>query len=405
MAVRPPSSPPPKPNPLVRSVLPPPIPVAKGWLADYDGARGAAVDLSQAVPGDPPPEALSRRLAGEGAGAEAARYGPILGDDALRAAYAEESSRFYGACVEAADVAITAGCNQAFFVAAMAVAKAGDSILLPTPWYFNHQMTLDLLGIEARPLETTAENGFVPDAASAEALIDETTRALVLVSPNNPTGAIYPPETIRALFDLCRRRGLYLILDETYRDFVGRAAPHGLFAEPDWREHLIGLYSFSKSFAIPGYRLGAMTAGPALLSAAETILDCMQICAPRPPQVALAPSIAECADWRAEKTRAVLDKADRFRAAMAARPDWRIRQMGAYFAFLEHPFPGRSDVEVAKALAARLGLLVLPGSFFGPGQSRFLRVAFANVDAAGLERFADRLSEADTLFSDERMMA
>ncbi|KTR04279.1 aspartate/tyrosine/aromatic aminotransferase [Aureimonas ureilytica] len=395
----------PQPNPLVRAVLPPPIPVAKGWLAAYEGSRGPIVDLSQAVPGDPPPDALSRRLAQEGADAAAARYGPILGDDALRTAYAQDCSRFYRAPIEPGDVAITAGCNQAFFVAVMAVAKPGDSVLLPVPWYFNHQMTLELLGIEPRALETQAENGFVPDVEAAEARIDATTRAIVLVSPNNPTGAIYPPETIAAFLDLCRRRGLYLILDETYRDFVGGTAPHALFAEPDWREHLIGLYSFSKSFAIPGYRLGAMTAGPALLSAAETILDCMQICAPRPAQVALAPAMAETADWRAEKTRAVQEKAEAFRRAMAQRPDWPIRQIGAYFSFIEHPFPNRSDVEVAKALAARLGLLVLPGSFFGPGQERFLRVAFANVDIARLERFADRLALSDTLFSRNEVAA
>ena len=91
-------------------------------------------------------------------------------------------------------------------------------------------------------------------------------RAVVLISPNNPTGAVYPPEIVRAIFQVCRERGVALVLDETYRDFLSDAGakPHGLFDEPDWRDTLVELYSFSKSFCIPGHRLGAVIAGERL---------------------------------------------------------------------------------------------------------------------------------------------
>ena len=102
----------------------------------------------------------------------------------------------------------------------MALARAGDAVILPTPWYFNHKMTLDLLGIEAIPLPCLAEAGFVPEAAAAARLVGPRTRAIVLVTPNNPTGAVYPPATIRDFAELCRERGLALVIDETYRDFL-----------------------------------------------------------------------------------------------------------------------------------------------------------------------------------------
>lgn len=180
-------------NPLVADTGSPPIPEAKAWLARYDGAHGPVVDLSQAVPGHPPPEAFLARLGEAARTAEAARYGAILGDAPLREAYAADVAARYGAPIAADEVAITAGCNLAFVIAAMLVAKAGDAVVLPTPWYFNHAMTLRMLGIEARALPARAEAGFVPDPADAEPLLaDGRARALVLVTPNNPTGAVYP---------------------------------------------------------------------------------------------------------------------------------------------------------------------------------------------------------------------
>ena len=130
------------------------------------------------------------------------------------------SRRTFGSRIAAGEVAITSGCNQAFFIAAMALAKAGDAIILPSPWYFNHKMTLDMLGIEARAVPALPEDGFIPDPERIAAAIDERVRAVVLISPNNPTGAVYPPEVVRAIFQVCRERGVALVLDETYRDFL-----------------------------------------------------------------------------------------------------------------------------------------------------------------------------------------
>jgi hypothetical protein len=247
-------------NPLVADTGSPPIPEAQGWTRRYDGARGPLIDLSQAVPGTPPHPGLLERMAATAGAAAGAKYGPIAGDADLRQTYAAEMARIYDGRIDPADVAVTGGCNMAFFAAMILLARAGDAVLLPTPWYFNHQMTLDMLGVEPRALPCRAEAGFVPDPRDAEALIDERVRALVLVTPNNPTGAVYPAHVIEAFADLCRRRGLWLVIDETYRDFLpaGVNRAHGLLSGEAWRSHVIQLYSFSKSFGIPGHRTGAV---------------------------------------------------------------------------------------------------------------------------------------------------
>src|SRR3954468_5758779 len=273
-------------NPLIADVGSPPIPEAQAWTRLYDGSHGPLINLSQAVPGHPPHPDFLKRLAASAGSGEGAQYGPINGDGALRSAYAADLSRIYEGRIGAADVAITAGCNLAFFAAMMLVARHGDAVLLPTPWYFNHQMSLEMLGVEPRPLPCRPESGFVPDVADAERLIDERVRAIVLVTPNNPTGAVYPAHVVEAFAELCRRKGIFLVIDETYRDFLpaGVNRAHGVFSGEAWRGSVIQLYSFSKSFAIPGHRTGAVTADTALIEQLAKILDTIQICAPRAAQ-------------------------------------------------------------------------------------------------------------------------
>jgi len=380
-------------NPLVADVGSPPIPEAQSWTRRYDGAFGQLINLSQAVPGNAPHASFLERLGSVAGEAATSQYGPISGDASLRQAYADEMSRLYEGRIEAADTAITAGCNMAFFVAMMLLAHRGEAVLLPTPWYFNHQMSLDMLGIEARPLPCRPESGFVPRIEDAETLMDEKVRAIVLVTPNNPTGAVYPAHVVEGFAELCARRGIYLVIDETYRDFLpqGMNRAHGLFTSDGWRKSVIQLYSFSKSYAIPGHRMGAMTADAALIDQIAKILDCIQICAPRAAQAVLPWAIAGLRDWREENRAEINRRAQIFRDALAPLPEWRIESVGAYFAYLRHPFAGATAQAVAEKLATERGVLCLPGSYFGPGQERHLRVAVANVGADVLATLTDRL--------------
>lgn len=380
-------------NPAVAVIQAPPIPAAQAWARAYDGARGPLVDLSQAAPGGAPHPSLLERLAQAAGSADAARYGPILGDESLRSALAGDVSALYGARVETGEIAITAGCNAAFVTTALLVAGPGDAVLLPTPWYFNHEMTLSMLGIEARALPCRAQDGFLPRVEAAEALVDERVRAIVLVTPNNPTGATYPPQTIAAFADLARRRGLWLVLDETYRDFLpaGSGAPHGLFSDPAARENLIQLYSFSKSYAVPGHRLGALVAAPPVIDEVAKILDNLQICPARAGQTAVAWAIDALRGWREDARATLEERASAFSETLAPLDGWEISSIGPYFAYLRHPFPGHAAAEVARRLAAERGVLALPGSFFGPDQETHLRVAFANVGVERLRALAERL--------------
>ena len=147
-------------------------------------------------------------------------------------------------------------------------------------------MTFQLLQLKPVPLPLSPSNGFRPTVQEAKSLITPRTRAIALVTPNNPCGTIYPPELISSFYHLARDSGIALIVDETYRDFVPpsdepgageRGKPHGLFDEPDWDETLVSLFSFSKSYKIPGYRLGGIVASRTVLEACRAVADCIQV--------------------------------------------------------------------------------------------------------------------------------
>ncbi|CAN7728908.1 aminotransferase [Phyllobacterium sp. LjRoot231] len=380
-------------NSLVTRLSPPPIPAVQAWGKSYSGGHGPLIDLSQAVPGYPPHADMLRWL-GEAASSLAyANYGPIEGESALREAYAAHVSELYGANVTGGNIHITSGCNQAFICAVIAVAAAGDAVLMSDPFYFNHETTLSMLGIKTGFVACDSANGFVPTVEAVERALTPDVRALALVTPNNPTGAIYPPAQLKAIFDVCRNNGIWLILDETYRDFLpeGFGSPHGLLAEEGWQDNLIQLYSFSKSFCIPGHRLGALTAGENVVEEIAKIMDNLQICAPRAAQGAVARALPALAEWRAGNRLEIEARAKALSEVMTGLDGWKLEAIGAYFAFIRHPFEGRTSTDVAEQLAKRAGVLSIPGEYFGAEHARFLRFAFANADAATIRQLRGRM--------------
>ncbi|MFC5445174.1 aminotransferase [Rhizobium halophytocola] len=380
-------------NPLVERLAPPPIPAVQAFLRRYDGSAGPVIDLSQAVPGYPPHPDLLGWLADAAGRRDLCGYGDIQGEPVLRKAYAADVNSAYSANVDARQVQITAGGNQAFFALALALLKPGDDVIVIRPYYFNHEMTLRMLGVGVTLVDADPEEGFSPVAARVEAAIGANTRAVFVVTPNNPTGAVYSPERLDELYEACRRHGVVLVADETYRDFLPPElpAPHALFGKPDWQSHFVHLYSFSKVFCVPGHRLGALVCGAEVMEQLAKVMDNLQICAPRPAQHAVALALGALSAWR-EGNRQIIDaRRQAFIHAIAARPGWQITSIGAYFAYLRHPFGEEGAMAVTERLASEYGILMLPGTCFGDNQQGYLRAAFANADVEVIRTLATRL--------------
>ena len=383
-------------NPAMAATLAPPVMEARRWLTGVTFPPDRPlINVSQAAPVDSPPLGLRQALADAALNnPQAHLYGPVLGMDELRAEVAAQWSASYGGRVTPEQVAITQGCNQAFCAVMATLAGAGDEVILPTPWYFNHKMWLDMAGVTSVPL--ACGPGLIPSAADAARLITARSRALVLVSPNNPGGAEYPAATLMAFRDLARSHGLALIVDETYRDFDSRSGrPHDLFTDPDWADSFIQLYSFSKAYRLTGHRVGAVVASTERLAEVEKFLDTVAICPGQLGQIAALWGLQNLSQWLAGERAEILARRAAMRSGFAALSDWKLLGCGAYFAYVEHPFPLASDA-LCKRLVSDAGLLMLPGTMFQPEASadgrRQIRIAFANVDATGIAEMFRRLN-------------
>lgn len=386
-------------TPRTLATFAPPVMEARRWL---DGVtfppNRPLINVSQAAPVDPPPSAMRAAMAEVAMNRDDAHlYGPVLGLPDLRAELASRTGRIYAGQVLPEQVAITSGCNQAFAAAIATLCAEGDEVILPTPWYFNHKMWLDMSGVSAVALPCGAE--LVPDPDRAAALITPRTRAIALVSPNNPCGTEYPASLLRAFLELARERGIALILDETYRDFHSRSgAPHDLFQDPEWADTLIHLYSFSKAYRLTGHRVGAIIADVARLAEVEKFLDTVAICPAQIGQHAALWGMQNLDDWLAGERGEILARRRAIEAAMPRLTPlgWELLGLGGYFAYMSHPFK-TSSAALAPRMVREAGVLCLPGTMFCPtddpaGEAQ-LRIAFANLDASGIDRLFDRLAE------------
>lgn len=387
--------------PRTAATFAPPVMEARRWLQGVTFAEDRPlINVSQAAPVDPPPQALRQAMADAALTRDDAHlYGPVLGNADLRSGLSAQINKHYGAATGSEHVAITSGCNQAFAATIATLCDEADEVILPTPWYFNHKMWLDMAGVRAIALPVGY--GMLPSVEATRALITDRTRAIALVSPNNPAGVEYPADLVLAFYDLARDHGISLIVDETYRDFDSRSGPpHALFQQLGWDETFVHLYSFSKTYRLTGHRVGAMVASPARLAEAEKFLDTVAICPGQIGQLAALWGLENLGQWVAGERAEILTRrqaiTDGF--GILAEKGWKLLGLGAYFAYMKHPFE-MSSGDLAPLLVREAGILCLPGTMFWPQDApegaAQLRVAFANLDAQGIAELYARLALVD----------
>ena len=380
-------------------VDPPPVLEVKNWLSNPDlQPSKPLIDVSQAAPTEPPPEKMLEFMANKILCDNAVNtYGPVLGLDELRESLASKWSRQYQGKVSKENVAVTSGCNQAFCASISSFTSENDEVIIPTPWYFNHHMWLQMAGVKSIPLDTDAKMN--PIIEKTEGLITDRTRAIVLVSPNNPSGAIYTNRLLQKFFDLCKSNQIRLIIDETYKDFHPNASqPHTLLENNNWDQVLTILYSFSKTYRMTGHRVGALLTSKKNLIEIEKALDTFTVCPPQLGQYAANWGLNNLEAWAEDRRTEILQRAkhfsEKFQPLSAA--GWSLRGCGAYFAFVEHPFEDGSNI-LAPLILRDQGILLMPGTMFYPKHnplgSRSFRIAFANIDKNKISTLLERLKD------------
>ncbi|MDQ2809773.1 MAG: pyridoxal phosphate-dependent aminotransferase [Chloroflexota bacterium] len=373
-----------------------PIIADLGELAAACRAAGQdVINLGQGVSGFPPPAAALAAARAALTDPATHVYGPEPGVPVLGHAIARKWLRDAGVTLDPdTEIIVTAGANQAAALAVLACTDWGDDVLLPSPYYFNSAMLAHLTGLHAIEAPLAAADGFALRWECLAPHLTPRTRAALLTTPGNPTGAVADPaELARCIRELVAR-GITPIVDETYEYFVFDSARHwSPAADPDLRPHIVTVGSFSKSFGLAGWRVGYLFGPPDLVRQALKVQDTLVICAPVISQIAVAAALDSdyypaLAAQRAELAarRAAL------RAGLATIPalTW-AETHGSLFAFLRV-----AGDPPAAALARRLiteaGVQLIPGSAFGHAGAGHLRLSYGAASVAEIAAALGRLS-------------
>lgn len=377
---------------LIAGVQFPPISEVREWIASSTSPL-PVVDLCQAVPDYSPDTELMAYLSNAVLDATTSRYTPDEGLPDAREAICRRYTRIYGGGPAPDGICLSVGASQAFWLAIVTLCRAGDEVILQSPAYFDHPMVLQMLGIKTVFTPFREECGGLLQPEDVEPLITPKTKAILAVTPSNPTGCILSPEAIRRLWEIAERHNIALVLDETYADFIPAGGPpHHLFTDPRWSEHLVQVMSFGKTYALTGYRAGCLVAAPSFIRQALKAQDTMAVCQPRITQLALAWAADRLDPW-VDANRQMMDRRHRvFRQLFTEEGNpFQLVASGAFFAWVRHPWPGLTGREAARRLALEGAIMTLPGEAFGPGLEPYLRLAFGNIREeeipAAIERF------------------
>ena len=390
-----------EPSRRVKSTDEPCIVVTKRLVASVPGTASLAQGI---VHWQPPPQALARAAAAVTDPASGA-YGPDEGTPALREALRAKLAKYNG--LENYDVHVTAGANQAFTNIVLAFLDPTDKVLLWVPYYFNHQMAIQMCGgadnIAYGPCDPVT---FHPDLDWLEKELSgpHNLKMVVIVNPCNPTGVLMSKEELDRAAALCEKAGVWLIVDNTYEDFVFDDNEHYCPAGPN----IIHIFSFSKAYGMMGWRIGYIAypedGSGKLASQLLKIQDCIPICAVQVSQQAALGALEAGRDWVAEK----VTNLDQNRAAIldALSPVGTMGNgiaggEGAIYLWAKFPDGCEDDPAVVEWLVKKHKVCVIPGTSCGcPGHAR---VAFANVEPKACAEAAKRLKTGLQELAEEGM--
>ncbi len=314
-------------------------------------------------------------------------YASSRGDRDLKLGAAEKHLREVGISYDpASEIQITHGGVHAYYLALQSILNPGGEVLIPDPTWATHSNMVTLLRGVVKRVPAPAENGFIPHIHSWEAALTPKTRVLVVNYPANPTGVYPSKEYLQKLQNFASQNNLWVVSDEVYQNLYYGEKPTSLGAFPEAKEHTILLNSFSKSYAMTGWRVGYLLAPKRVIEnaikAGQNSITCV------------APFIQKAAAF-ALSDAGVQAAANEMRAAYARRRALVLRvakeyphsplvikpPQGAFYFFLDFRFLGRSSLEICEEILDATGVALIPGSAFGEEGKGFVRMTIAASDA------------------------
>lgn len=355
------------------------------------------VSLGQGIVNYGPPASVFKRLAEFGNGPFPNAYGPVVGLPELHERIHEKLKNDNNIHLsDETQLIVTAGSNMGFLQAIMALADLGDEIILLKPFYFNHEMAITMLGCNVVAVDTNSE--FQPDIAKIKQAITHKTRAIVTISPNNPTGAVYSKHTLSEINQLCAAKGIYHISDEAYEYFTFDQTSHFSPASLSGaNKHTISLFSLSKAYGFASWRIGYMLVPKQLAEGIIKIQDTNLICASHVSQIAATECLKvgrSYCDKRLRQIELIRQKFFQELDKLSGLSDF-IRTNGAFYILLRVATE-LDSYTLAERLISEFKVATLPGESFGLNDGSYLRISYAALDektaATGIQRLITGLA-------------
>lgn len=380
----------------IKRIMTPPI---AELVDEADKLRKEGKDVlnfGQGVSGLDTPEAVLNKIAEILKSPFLSKYTPDAGIYELRAEVSEKFRKYNYVMYEPEnEIIITVGASSAFLGAIAAIADVGDEIILPAPYYFDHEFTVKLVGCIPLEIPMDENNNYLIDVDFMEKRITKRTKAIVIVSPNNPTGAVLPEKNLREIADFAIKNNLYIISDETYDFLVYDDIPHFSIASiPEVWDRTITIGSFSKAFALAGWRVGYVAAPSEIISEILKVQDATVICAPVISQMAALFALRSNLTFLDYYKKLLKRNRDYVLSRLDEIPDLSyVTPKGAFYVFPKYEIPIKSRDFAFKILNEH-NLLVLPGSAFGDFGEYHLRLSFGSQTYEELEEGLNRLQNA-----------
>lgn len=371
-------------------IRPPPIVKLSEAAKRFMGSSNF-IDMGQGLPGHIPPKSVINALAERISHPLTHRYTSDQGLLELREELSLYLRQHSGIDVDPQnEIIITAGGNQAFSGTALTLIQPGDNVIVPSPYYFNSVMAIALAG--GTVTEVPVGRHFIPEPSSIEAAVTEHTKAVLLVSPNNPTGAVYDSQTVDRIVDVCLENDIVLISDEAYSRLVFDDAVHySPRRRRDAYDNVIVLGSFSKDFGISGWRVGYVIGPREFMDEFLKVQDTISICAPTASQMIALESLKSDMNWVEEELRrlSLLREFAYLRAREIAAFDI-TETKGTFYLFPK--VRGCVDSrELVLDILQSSGILVLPGNVFGAAGEGYIRLSIGPLTADAVDEAFNRL--------------
>ncbi len=349
-------------------------------IADLINSTPGTISFGQGVVYYPPPEQSIKKLHEIGQNPVTHHYSHTAGISGLRELIVKKLGFENHISVNEKNIVVTAGANMAFLNALFVITKPGDEVIQIIPYYFNHEMAIRMVG--CKPVLVKADEYYLPSVESIKSAITVNTRAIVTISPNNPTGTVYPKSLLEAINALCKQHGIYHISDEAYEYFTYAGNKHfspGSVGQNN--QHTISLFSLSKSYGFANLRIGYMVIPDQLIESIYKAQDTNLICPPIASQYAAIGALEIGKNYCLEKIRLITEIRDIMLKELQAVDNFVeiYGGQGAFYLLLKLSSE-ENDMKIVEQLITEYGVATLPGSSFGLENGCYLRIAFGALD-------------------------